>query len=75
MKTKKFFTEVQNFWAPKISAEISVESEDFCLQGNQRFPGPENPKSSKSKDFDSDQKSLISDIIRIFLVIKNLEDF
>jgi len=20
------------------------KSDDFCLQGNQRFPGPENPK-------------------------------
>jgi len=27
MKTKKFFTEVQNFWAPKIQ-RIFAETED-----------------------------------------------
>jgi len=31
--------------------------DNFCLQGNQRFPGPENPKNPK--------------FMRIFLVVKN----
>jgi len=36
MKTKKFFTDIQNFWAPKISAEIFAEFDNFCLVRNFR---------------------------------------